>query len=122
MMSNKGEKLPTATLSVNDTISQVAKMSGLTKEKTRMVLESYYGLLYDAIMIGYKVYIPNVGHFEPRLKHGRMAADYFNFKANEIRHFDKVEDYYRPCFVFSKKLTTDARKRKISPKYLKKNG
>jgi nucleoid DNA-binding protein len=120
-MDKKGEKLPTATLSTEEVVSHVSRISGVSKEKTRAVLTSYYGLLYDAIMIGYKIFIPNIGHFEPRLKHGRMASDYFDFKSNQVRHFDKVEDYYRPSFVMSKILTNEARERKISPKYLNNN-
>ena len=85
----------------------VALQSNKFKKDVSLILDAYYSVLREALLMGYEVTIPGVGVFSNAQVDAKPAREVINPFTKEYRVLPAQEAFNRPTFRFRPALKKD---------------
>lgn len=87
----------------------VALQSNKYKKDVSLILETYYVVLREAILAGYRVDIPELGYFYNKQSKAEPAKEVMSNFTGELTVIPAHEAYNRPTFKFRQKFKSKMR-------------
>lgn len=85
----------------------VALQSNKFKKDVSLILDAYYSVLREALLMGYEVTIPGIGVFSNAQVDAKPAREGINPFTKEYRVLPAQEAFNRPTFRFRPALKKD---------------
>lgn len=85
----------------------VALQSNKFKKDVSLILDAYYSVLREALLMGYEITIPGVGVFSNAQVDAKPAREGINPFTKEYRVLPAQEAFNRPTFRFRPALKKD---------------